>query len=110
MTTFGEFKRYNDPRYWRWREGENLTKAEMFKDPACRQTMLRLAAGCAQSAKWAEQLQQDGAMRSKGGLHPYDAGLFFIARERHGGGWPPRDVARDLIAIWRAVEDGHLAP
>ena len=72
-------------------------------------------------------------MRSKGGLSPYDAGLFFIVRERHGGGWPPRDVnqvsgwlvvrmlahmfdktprsvALEVIATWRAVEDGHLAP
>lgn len=73
------------------------------------------------------------SVRSKGGLAPYDAGLFFIVRERQGGGWPPRDigqvsgwlvvrmlahqfdktprdVARDVIATWQAVENGQLAP
>jgi hypothetical protein len=69
-------------------------------------------------------------MRAKSGLHPYDAGLFYILSARDGKHWPPhsveavsgwrmtrmlahmfnkrsREVARDVIDLWTKLEEGE---
>ena len=82
---------------------------------------------------------KDEAMLSKSGLHPYRAALFFILRESERAGpksraalvagdvaeisnrqtvrmlaamfdKTSREVARDLITTYRAIEDGATAP
>ena len=66
-------------------------------------------------------------------MTPYDAGIFYIMRERHGGGWPPievvkvsgwftvrllahmfdkrpRDVAREVVERASLLEKGERLP
>ena len=95
------------PRYWKNRAEEQRVIATGMRHPACRNTMLRLAA---QSEKMAEQMRGSNSVDTRDFADTrlervlfdiYNAGLYWILREHTNGGWPPRDAAK--VGGWAVV-------
>jgi hypothetical protein len=96
------------PRYWENRAEEQRVIANRMRHPACRETMLRLAA---QSEKMSEQMRGGGnSVNSRDFADTqlervlfdiYNAGLHWIMHEHTNGGWPPRDAVK--VCGWAVV-------
>jgi hypothetical protein len=101
----------NEAARWAQRAEGNYARVDAYKDLRCRRTMLAMAEQAELLAERAAALaiftlNKDEEMRSRDGVHPYRAALFWLLRQRKSGAWSgPKSAdmvrAQNLRAIAR---------